>query len=69
MFFIFGDGEWSPILSYANSYKQHSEDIIPFIFYVQDWKIQGEVGRIISLFKDVIGIKDLIVTKADKMKQ
>ena len=69
VFFIFGDGEWSPILSYANSYKQHSEDIIPFIFYVQDWKIQGEVGRIISLFKDVIGIKDLIVTKADKMKQ
>ena len=68
VFFIFGDGEW-PMWAYANAYKQYSNDIVPFILYKYDYQIRGYTGRVISLLKDVIGIKDVIVTKADEMKK
>lgn len=76
VFFIFGDGVWT---FYGNSdpptrlkeiCAAYVKDIIPFIFYYNEddfrWK---SLGKEISLLKDVVGVDDVIVTKADKMKE
>ncbi len=70
--FIFGDGYWT---FYGNSNPptklneicpQWIQDIVAFVFFDT---IDMELGKEISLLKDVVGIKDVILTKASPMEK
>ena len=70
--FIFGDGYWT---FYGNSNPptklneicpQWIQDIVAFVFFDT---IDTTLGKEISLLKDVVGIKDVILTKASPMEK
>ena len=70
--FIFGDGYWTfykgqtdPPTKLNVICPQWIQDIIAFIFFD---KIDTNLGKEISLLKDVVGIKDVILTKAKPME-
>ena len=74
--FIFGDGIWT---FYGNSNPPTKlneicpnwiKDIIAFVFYKNENSFKmNKVGKEISQLKDVVGIQDVIVTKASEMKE
>ena len=74
--FIFGDGiwtfygNWNPPTKLNEICPNWIKDIIAFVFYKNEnsFKI-NKVGKEISLLKDVVGIQDVIVTKASEMKE
>lgn len=74
--FIFGDGiwtfygNWNPPTKLNEICPRWIKDIIAFVFYKNEnsFKI-NKVGKEISLLKDVVGIQDVIVTKASEMKE
>ena len=74
--FIFGDGIWTfygnlnPPTKLNEICPNWIKDIIAFVFYKNEnsFKI-NKVGKEISLLKDVVGIQDVIVTKASEMKE
>lgn len=74
--FIFGDGiwtfygNWNPPTKLNEICPRWIKDIIAFVFYKNEnsFKI-NKVGKEISQLKDVVGIQDVIVTKASEMKE
>lgn len=74
--FIFGDGiwtfygNWNPPTKLNEICPNWIKDIIAFVFYKNEnsFKI-NKVGKEISQLKDVVGIQDVIVTKASEMKE
>lgn len=71
--FIFGDGYWT--FYYGQTHPptqlnvicpQWIQDIIAFIFFDE---IDTDLGKEISQLKDVVGIKDVILTKAKPMEK
>lgn len=75
VFFIFGDGYWTfygnrnPPTRLKEISSAYLGDIIPFIFYDDASELKFTLGKEIALLKDVVGITDVIVTKASKMKE
>jgi len=76
VFFIFGDGVWTlygnyqPPMRLREICPRYIDDIIPFIFYDSEEEFKDEyLGKEIAVLKDVVGIKDVICTKASKMKE
>ena len=72
--FIFGDGvwtfygNWNPPTKLNETCPRWIKDIIAFVFYNNKDELEY-LGKEISLLKDVVGIQDVIVTKASKMKE
>ena len=72
--FIFGDGvwtfygNWNPPTKLNETCPRWIKDIIAFVFYKKESELE-ELGKEISLLKDVVGIQDVIVTKASDMKE
>lgn len=70
--FIFGDGYWTfygntnPPTKLNEICPHWIKDIIAFVFFDE---IDGTLGKEISLLKDVVGIKDVITTKAKAMEE
>lgn len=70
--FIFGDGYWTfygnrnPPTKLNEICPHWIQDIVAFVFFD---KIDTELGKEISLLKDVVGIKDVILTKASPMEK
>lgn len=76
VFFIFGDGVWTlygndePPMRLREICPRYIDDIIPFIFYDSDDEFEKEyLGKEIAVLTDIVGIKDVICTKASKMKE
>ena len=73
--FIFGDGvwtfygNWNPPTKLNETCPRWIKDIIAFVFYDDEDFLKDYLGREISLLKDVVGIQDVIVTKASEMKE
>lgn len=74
--FIFGDGiwtfygNWNPPTRLNEICPNWIKDIIAFVFYKNENSFKrNELGKEISLLKDVVGIQDVIVTKASDMKE
>lgn len=74
--FIFGDGiwtfygNWNPPTKLNEICPNWIKDIIAFVFYKNENSFKmNNVGKEISLLKDVVGIQDVIVTKASEMKE
>lgn len=74
--FIFGDGiwtfygNWNPPTKLNEICPNWIKDIIAFVFYKNEISFKmNNVGKEISLLKDVVGIQDVIVTKASEMKE
>ena len=72
--FIFGDGVWTfygnsdPPTKLKETCPRWIKDIIAFVFYVYDGSLKY-ISKEISLLKDVVGIEDVIVTKASEMEE
>ena len=72
--FIFGDGvwtfygNWNPPTKLNETCPRWIKDIIAFVFYNNKDELEY-LGKEISLLKDVVGIQDVIVTKASEMKE
>ena len=72
--FIFGDGVWTfygnsdPPTKLKETCPRWIKDIIAFVFYVYDGSLKY-LSKEISLLKDVVGIEDVIVTKASEMEE
>ena len=76
VFFIFGDGIWTlygndqPPIRLKEICPRYIDDIIPFVFYDSEDDFKSEyLGKEIAILKDIVGIKDVICTKASKMKE
>lgn len=74
--FIFGDGYWTfygnsnPPTRLVEICPRHIKDICAFIFYEEDKEIrEGTLPKEVSLLKDVVGIKDVIITKVSKLEE
>ena len=74
--FIFGDGiwtfygNWNPPTKLNEICPNWIKDIIAFVFYKNENSFKmNKVGKEISQLKDVVGIQDVIVTKASEMKE
>lgn len=80
VFFIFGDGIWTfydtqtePPQRLLEICPRWIEDIIAFVFIPEE-KVDNEaykqhIMKEIAVLKDVVGIKDVILTEASKMKE
>jgi len=74
--FIFGDGYWTfygnsnPPTRLVEICPRHIKDICAFIFYEKDEDVKtGDLPKEISLLKEVVGIKDVIITKVSALKE
>ena len=71
---IFGDGVWTfygnsnPPTKLNETCPRWIKDIIAFVFFNNKDELEY-LGKEISLLKDVVGIQDVIVTKASEMKE
>lgn len=72
--FIFGDGVWTfygnsnPPTKLKEICPRWIKDIVAFIFYDEEYRLKY-LSKEISLLKDVVGIKDVIVTQSTEMKE